>query len=166
MTTSGDIKREAALNILDDLASELDQGFLEDTFEVAGHQWTMRLLQDHERNWANGFIRNTSINSMVTSVRAPTLAIGIRSIDGIPIATFFQKQFEAENEELHALARQMIEQANPYTRQYWFAERMFQWLSLRPPTFVEKLWAKWLSLEERRDKAEESMGKSSSPAGS
>lgn len=160
MTTTGDAKRAAALSILDDLATELDKGFLEETFTVSGHQWKMRLLQDHERNWANGFIRNTSLNAMLTSVRAPVLAIGIREIDGMPIPTFFQAQWEAESAELETLARQMLETSNPYVKQYWFAERLFQWLSLRPPKFVEELWAKWTELEARRDKAEEGMGKS------
>lgn len=160
MTTVTDAKRAAALNILDDLASELDKGFLEETFEVSGHRWTMRLLQDHERNWANGFIRNTSLNAMLTSVRAPVLAIGIRAIDDVPIPTFFQKQWEEESAELETLARQMLETSNPYIKQYWFAERLFVWLSQRPPKFVEGLWAKWTELEQRRDKAEEGMGKS------
>lgn len=159
-TTVDDAKRAAALTILDDLATELDKGFLEDTFDVSGHKWTMRLLQDHERNWANGFIRNTSLNAMLTSVRAPVLAIGIRAIDGIPIPVFFQKQWEEESGELESLAKQMLENSNPYIKQYWFAERLFQWLSLRPPKFVEGLWEKWTALEGRRDKAEEGMGKS------
>jgi hypothetical protein len=126
----------------------------------------MRLLQDHERNWANGFIRNTSLNAMLTSIRAPTLAIGIREIDGVPVPVFFQQQWEAESAELETLARQMLESSNPYVKQYWFAERLFQWLSLRPPKFVEELWAKWTELEGRRDKAEDGMGKSSRPDGS
>jgi hypothetical protein len=167
MTAStGDVKRAAALSILDDLATELDKGFLEANFDIAGHQWTMRLLQDHERNWANGFVRNTSLNAMLTSVRAPVLAIGIRAIDGVPIPTFFQKQWEAESAEMETLAKQMLDAANPYVKQYWFAERLFVWLSQRPPNFVEQLWSKWTELESRREKAEDAMGKSSRPVGS
>lgn len=165
MPTKTDVKRSAALSILDDLASELDKGFLEESFDIAGHKWTMRLLQDHERNWANGFVRNTSLNAMLTSVRAPVLAIGIRSIDGVPIPQFFQQQWESEAAELETVAQQMLESANQYVKQYWFAERLFKWLSMRPPSFVEQLWAKWTDLESRRDKAEDGMGKSSNPAG-
>lgn len=163
MSESSDTKRAAALSILDDLASELDKGYLEETFTVAGHTWTMRLLQDHERNWSNGFIRNNSLHAMLTSVRAPVLAIGIRKIDSIPIPEFFQQQWK--DDELSVVAKQMMENSNPFIQQYWFAERLFAWLSQRPPHFVEQLWVEWTKLEGRREKAEDAMGKSSSPAG-
>ena len=166
MGTAEDNKRQAASNLLDDLAEELDKGFLEDTFTIAGHTWKMRLLQDHERNWANGFVRNASLNAMLTSIRAPTLGIGIREIDGMPVAQFFQKQWADAESELEDVARHMLESSNPYVKQYWFAEQLFTWISQRPPQFVEKLWVKWQELEARRTEAEEAMGKSSRPDGS
>lgn len=168
MTTADvtEAKRSVATNILDDLAAELDKGFVEDTFEVAGHTWTMRTLQDHERAWASGFIRTQSMNSMLSSMRAPTLAAGIRSVDGKPVAEFFKDAWEKEATDMGEAVRKVMESQNPYILQYWFAEQLYVWLSKRPPSFVEKLWEKWLLLEKRREEAEVAMGKSSSPAGS
>lgn len=154
-----------AMSILDDLASELDKGFIEDTFDICGHKWAMRTLQDHERSWSAGYTRTQSMNSMLVSMRAPMLAIGIRSIDGLPIPKFFQSQWEDESKDITEAARRVLESQNPYMMQYWFAERLFVWLSQRPPSFVEKLWEAWLSLEKKREDSEAAMGKSLSPDG-
>jgi hypothetical protein len=158
-------KRSAALSVLDDLADELDKGFLEGTFPIRGIQWTMRLLQDHERNWANGYLKATSLQSMVTSVRAPTLAIGIRKINGLDVEAFFIQTWEEQAKVLSAVEKQILAATNPYVKQYYFAEQLFAWLSIRPPTFVQELWDKWMELENRRDEAEKAMGKSLVPDG-
>jgi len=173
-TPLDDIKRTATLSLLDDLAKELDEGFIEDVFEIRGILWHMRLLQDHERNWANGYVRTTSVNAMITSVRAPTLAVGIRAIgklttdgkkDLMGIKDFFLQQWLKEKGELDPVAQRILDNANQYVQQYWFAERLFEWLSKRPPDFVNELWEKWSGLEKRREDAEKAMGKSSAEDG-
>jgi hypothetical protein len=159
-------KKQGALSLLDDLAKELDEGRLEGTFEVRGIFWKMQLLQDHEVNWANGFQRTNSTLSMLTSRRAPTLAIGIRAIGKSEdtmksVRQYFMDEWEAERGELDATVKAILDNANEYIQQYWFAEQLFKWLSVRPPEFVSALWVKWQSLEERRTEAEKAMGKSS-----
>lgn len=160
---SEDPKRLAARKLLLDLETELDQGYLEDTFEVSKVSWKMRLLADHERNWANRYIAQGSVHSIVSSVRAATLSIGIREINGMPLDLFFEDL--AADAKALAEIRALAAETNPFSRQYWLAERLYAWLSQRTPQFVDSLWAKWLELEGRRDRAEESMGKSLSPDG-
>jgi hypothetical protein len=166
--------KQSAMALLDDLASELDQGHLEETVEVHGVHWTMRLLEDHETNWANGYQRTNSTLALISSRRAPTLAIGIRSIgkmnaDGKlelkPVKQYFIDAWVEAQGELDEATKSILNNANEYIQQYWFAEQLFHWLSKRPSAFVQALWTKWQALEERRDKVEEAMGKSSTEDG-
>jgi hypothetical protein len=170
--TNGEVdkaKKQSTISLLDDLAKELDEGFIEDTFEVHGIFWKMRLLQDHESNWANGYQRTNSAMAMLSSRRAPTLAIGIREIgkknEMKQVRQFFIDEWVKTRGEMDEATRQILDNTNDYVQQYFFAEQLFQWLSKRPSEFVQALWVKWQLLEERRTKAEEVMGKSSTEDG-
>jgi len=153
-------KRQSALNVLDDLASELDQGFLEETYTVKGVEWTIRLLNDHERNWANGYLRNASLTSMATSLRSPTLAIAIRKINGLSVEAFFTQKWQERETALSEVEKAILAATNQFVKQYFFAETLFKWLSERPPQFVQELWSKYTALDDRREAAESAMGKS------
>jgi hypothetical protein len=162
-------RREASLSLLDDLAKELDEGHIGDTFEVAGVMWSMKTLQDHETNWANGYVITTSMTSLISSRRSATMAIGIRAIgvrkpDGTldmkTIKEYFIAQWEKEKGKLDENAQRIINNSNEYVQQYYFAEQLFAWLSKRPPEFIQNLWSKWLTLEARKEAAEAAMGKS------
>jgi hypothetical protein len=161
-------------SVLNDLEAELDEGFLEEIVTVRKRLWKLRLLNDHERTWAMKFVQNTSLVSLAHSTRAPLLAISIREIgvmgddgkpDMMPVREFFVKQWEEQIKDKKALVEQILNNANPYALQYWFAERMYEWLSKRPPEFVGELFDAYRKLEERREAAEEAMGKSSAEDG-
>jgi hypothetical protein len=168
-------KKKAAESILDDLATELDKGYQEDTFQVRGVYWKMRLLQDHENNWANSYQRTNSALALLSSRRAPVLAIGIREIgtadaDGkismLSVKEFFLAQWKKERGELDEISQKILDQSNLLVQQYWFAEKLFDWLSKRPSEFIQALWSKWQLLEERREAAEKAMGESLAEDGS
>lgn len=148
-----------ATNILSDLARELDEGVLSDTYEVVGVKWTMQTLVDHEVNWVNRYVSGTSMLSMITSSRAPTLGIGIRAINGKPIASFFQEEWAKDSAGTSQEVLQMQEEQNPYVKQYWFAEYLFKWLAARPPKLIAELWDCWQKLVKRQEEAETAMGK-------
>jgi hypothetical protein len=159
-----------ALNILDDLAKVIDIGFIEDTFEVKGVLWKMRILNDHERTWANGYVRTVSVNAMLTSIKPATLAIAIRQIgtpggEMVDVEDFFLKSYKDEEKALSEAEKAVLSKSNPYVRQYYFAEQLYVWLSHRTPEFVQELWKCYDSMVERVSKAEEAMGKSSKPDG-
>jgi hypothetical protein len=169
------IKKTGVESILDDLATELDQGRLEDTFVVRKIHWKMMLLQDHENNWANSYQRTNSALAILSSRRAPVLAIGIREIgregpDGKvemkTVKAFFLDEWKKERGEMDEISQRILDNSNEIVQQYWFAEKLYEWLSKRPSEFIQELWSNWLKLEERRTEAEKAMGKSSQEDGS
>jgi hypothetical protein len=145
--------------ILDDLAKELDGECLEEVFTWKGRKFRIRLLNEEESNWRNGFINMGSGLSTVTSWRLPTLSIGIREVDGVPIFEFFRSQWE-ETEEGRNLLR-LVESKGTFTQKYFSAEHMMEWLGARPPEMLEDLWKYWKALEERREAAQGNIKKSS-----
>jgi hypothetical protein len=159
---SKDQKRDKALSLLDDLANELDKGFIEEEVTVSGLRWTLRTLQDHERNWAAGYTVTKSVTAMLHSVKAPTLSIAIRAINGVPVKEFFLQAWLKESETPDPQLKEILNAANEYVRQYYFAERLYMWLSARPAPggIVDNLWTEWTKLENRREAADAAMGKS------
>lgn len=147
------------MNLLDELAKDIDPGVFEDTVVVRKVSWKFRLLCDHERNWSNGYVRTSSVTTMLSSMRAPTLAIGIREIGRpdeagtlkmLTVQDYFAEVWTKEQGTLDAATKRMLEQSNEFIRQYWFAEKLFQWLSDRDPEFIDELWRPWSQLEDKR----------------
>lgn len=143
--------------LLMDLGKELDGDCLERTFELFGHTWSIRLLNEEESNWRNGYVNTGSKLSTITSYRLPTLAIGIREIDGIPVFAFFQEEWKNTEEGRQAL--ELIEGRGRFNQKYFTAEHMMEWLAERFPEKMEELWEPWADLEERREKAQGSLKK-------
>jgi len=148
--------------LLMDLARELDGEALDDTFDCFGFQWTIRLLNEEESNWRNGYVNTGSKLSTITSYRLPTLAIGIRAINGIPVYEFFQEEWESTEEGRNALA--VIEGRGRFSQKYFAAEHLMEWLAERFPEKLEELWEYWAALESRREDAQGATKKSSGEA--
>lgn len=144
--------------ILADLARELDGETLEHSCVVHNHKWTMRLLNEEESNWRNGFVNMGTRLSAITSWRLPTLAIGIRAIDDIPVYRFFQDEWKASEETRQAL--ELMDQRGKFSQKYFAAEYLMEFLSSRFPEVLEPLWEEWQKLEERREEAQASVKKS------
>jgi hypothetical protein len=150
------------MGILDEIAAEVDDGFLEKTVVVRKISWTLKLLCDHERNWSNGYVRSTSALALLSSMKAPILAIGIRAIGKADAAgsyhmktveNYFVEEWTKEKGALDETAQRMLANQNQLIKQYWFAEKLFEWLSYRDPEFINELWTQWEALEkEQADK--------------
>ena len=145
--------------VLDDLAKELDGSCLEDTFDWKGRKFRIRLLNEEESNWRNGFVNMGTNLSTLTSWRLPTLAMGIREVDGVPTFEFFRPLWEAEEKGREVL--KLIEGRGVFSMKYFAAEHLMQWLGQRPPEMVEALWKFWKILEDRREVAQGNVKKSS-----
>jgi hypothetical protein len=150
--------------LLMDLQQELDGETLEHVCLVHGFQWKMRLLNEEESNWRNGYVNTGTKLSAVTSWRLPTLAIGIRAIgpkDGelLPTSAFFQDEWRATAET--RAAAEMIEGQGAFSQKYFTAEYLMEWLAGRFPEALEPLYAEWQKLEKRREDAQASVKKSS-----
>lgn len=145
--------------ILNDLARELDGDCLEDTFTWTGRVFKIRLLNEEESNWRNGFINTGSGLATITSWRLPTLAIGIREIDGIPVFEFFRNEWE-KTQQGRDIVR-LVEGRGSFSMKYFSAEHLMQFLGSRPPEALEEMWKYWKMLEDRREEAQSNIKKSS-----
>lgn len=141
-----------------DIGKELDiTGAISETFGVFGHKWKMALLNEEESNWRMSHVVMSNKLSAVASFRLPTLAIGIREIDDIPVVDFFAEDWEA----MSADVRNELMSMNPYSKKYFVAEHLMQFLAARFPEGVAELWEKWQMLENRRLEAIATLKKSS-----
>ena len=145
--------------LLMDLAKELDGETLEHECIVHNRKWTMRLLNEEESNWRNGFVNMGTKLSAITSWRLPTLAIGIRAIDDVPVYQFFQEEWNLGKDSRDAL--ELVEGRGRFSQKYFTAEHLMEFLSGRFPEILEPLWVEWQKLEERREEAQASAKKSS-----
>jgi len=142
--------------LLADLASEVDQGFIEDTFEVNGHSYKMRLLSDGETNWKNRYVDAlSSALSMLSQRKSATLAVAIRSIDGQSVESLYAPVVDVDlNEEDKKAAEKKVTDwtlLGKLERQFRVAADVYDFLSARPEAFVTSLWEKFQELENRRD---------------
>lgn len=141
--------------ILFDLAEELDGNVIEDDFEVFGKKWTLRLLNEEESNWRNANLIVASRLTALSSLRLPTLAIGIRKIDDVPVYDFFAEEWMTLSDD----ERRELENMNKYSKKYFVAEKLMEFLSQRLPDAIDLLWNNWQELETRREKAQEMLKK-------
>lgn len=133
--------------VLQDLSTELNEGFLEETYEVAGRQWTMRTLNDAAEVWSDKFIASGSLIATVSSRRAIKLAASIMAINDVPIEQLF---FFAETEAGRAEKEFVL--ANSIRERFWYAEKMFEYLSEQPSQFIAELYMKYIELTNRQMK--------------
>ena len=138
--------------LLMDLASEVDQGFLEDTFEVQNHKYRLRLLSDGEANWRNRYIDGLSSALAIMSQRkVANLAVAIRAIDGQDVVAMFTPSVPAADApELEKQDFKIWSENTALERQFSVAKKLYDFLAQRPNEFTTELYAKLVELEDRR----------------
>jgi hypothetical protein len=151
--------------ILTDLLNEMESKCISDTFEIEGHFYEMQLLNSAEDDWRNKHISidgtamsKASLNiAMLSGVKRPTLAIGIRSIDGARIEELFEEEWLKLKAETRT--RLLIEDSD--ARKWHAADCFLKNMSNWPGEARDELWDKWDELLKRRQKAKEELKKSS-----
>jgi len=143
--------------LLLDLKKELGGELLEDTFQVGEHTFTMRLLNEEETSWCYQYVNTGNVMAMGISLRMPTLAIGIRAIDGTPLMEYFSEDWN----KLTEAERSALQEANRYSQKYFIAGHMLDYLGDCAPDMITKLWAEWEKLSKRRSDAQEQAKNSS-----
>lgn len=136
--------------VLFDLAKELDGNTIEDDFEVFGKIWTLKLLNEEESNWRNANLIVASRLTALSSLRLPTLAMSIRKIDGISVYDFFANEWMELSED----DRKELENMNKYSKKYFVAEKLMEFLSQRIPDAIDLVWEKYQELEKRREESQ------------
>mgnify|MGYP006989315724 CR=1 FL=1 len=136
-------KNEAApehpRNILADL---LAKGELKKTFDVAGHTWTLRALDQGDILLAMDDLKDSieTEAGRITSVVFSKVVYSIEAIDGIPIYQFFP---EIQPQD-HPSKIDYIITVKKSLRAY---------LVGMAPRIIDLLYSKYLELEDERDKA-------------
>jgi hypothetical protein len=130
---------------------------ISEIFDIFGRKWKMSLLNEEESNWRMAHVVTSSKLSAVTSFRLPTLAIGIREIEGVSVYDFFAEDWD----KLTPDSRQELLSMNPYAKKYFCAEHLMQFLSDKYPEGIAELWEHWQQLEKRRNEAIAALKKSS-----
>ena len=139
-----EIAKEKLPKLMADLASEVDKGFIEDTFTVGKFQYKMRLLSDGEVNWKNRFIDGlSSALSLMSQRKSATLAIAIREINGVSVSDIFKPE---EGSKEHDLWKDM----SAIERKFAAAKSLYDFISNRPGEFAADLFTEYSKLEERR----------------
>lgn len=133
--------------ILQDFSKETAKGFVEDTFNVWGHQWTMRTLNDGEEVWSDKFVGNKTME-FVSSQRCAKLCVSIQMFDGLPLEELF---FLPETTDIERATKQFI-MGEEYRRRFWYAEKMYEYLAEQPPDLPRDLFEKYNEMVERRKK--------------
>jgi hypothetical protein len=72
-------------NPLHDLYELIEKGNITKEITYRQKKYTFRSLNDEDYNWRDQFVNTTNYMSMMTSQRAPTLAIATIAIDGVPV---------------------------------------------------------------------------------
>lgn len=144
--------------ILEDLSNELKGSLLEDEFEVHGVKWTMQILSDDELSWS---LSKTELDpknplAMGISHRTPTLAVGIKKINGTSVADSFQTDWDLLMED----ERESLLSVKGQTSNKIGAELLWRYLKAQPPEFIKELWDCWTSLESRKREGQDSLKKS------
>jgi len=133
-----------------DLQTSLNGMLPEDTFEVQGMSWTMRLPTDEEQVWITTMLNTVTTVSSITSSKTAAVSMAIRKINGEDVFFFFKDKWDALSEE----DRASIERMNTYALKYFIAEHLHEYLSSLPPAFTQSLWVKYHELEVRAEEAQ------------
>ncbi len=147
----------SAKQIFTDISKEMEGRCLSDTFEVYGHMYEMKLLNGEESNWRNANIIMETKLAALSSIKLPTLAIGIRSMDGASVEEAFKDSWKKIEED----ERAKLESNNPFAKKYFLAEHFMQLLSQWGDKALDELWEKWGELSERSEKARNNLKKQS-----
>jgi len=151
--------------LLTDLLNEMESKCISDTFEVEGHKYEMRLLDGAETDWRNKYvtlsgisIEKASINlSIINAVKKPTLAVGIRSIDGGLIESLFEHEWDELKDEVKISLLADGEDA----KKWFIAERFLKFIQAWADDTIEDLWKEWDKITTRRKEVKEELKKSS-----
>ena len=154
-------KQEESKNfrsLLDDIVKEADRGeFLSDDFEVSGHKYHIKTVNEEENNWCYQFVNPANAVTIATTMRLPMIAMSTRSIDDIPIEDVLNHKWM----ELSLEDQELLNEANDFARKYFIAEHYMQFLSQRSPSLIKDLWVCYELLEARKVEVQDSLKKSS-----
>jgi len=134
-----------AKQLLADLQQELQGEVIEETIELGNHKYQMRLLNEAENSWVYSHLELGSQVGMAMSIRLPTLAAGIRAIDGVSKEELLGEDFANLSD-----AQRVLLLAGGSKKAAFFNSRFLDIISLWNPKIIQELYTKWMELDARR----------------
>lgn len=122
------------INPLDKLHELIERGHIQETIEFNGSTYRVRSLNDEEYCWRDQFVNYAQgALSIFMAQRAPTLAIAITHIDGVPVASIPDLQLNEEESRLR-------DQTGGGDTKFVAAHKLLKLLSTLPRDYVEGLY--------------------------
>ena len=150
---AGGIAMSNYSQILNDLRTELSSSFVEDVFEVRGHSFKLRLLNDVETEWAYSQIDTKTPLGLAVAARRATLAIGIREIDGATPEVLCEELLKSRTDpEIQVLYNESSNSSD-----ILYANMLLETLKEYPPEFIDEIYDGWKKLEVRRSEAQKNL---------
>jgi len=135
------------LNVIKD---ELWKGASFKEIELGGHKWKLKTLNDGETVWRDKYVQASASYSFVTSQRAPTVAVSLIEIDGVPVRDLVLSDDEKSGDFAAAEDWLRVLGFSSVSERYKVAEKVLEWLQELPTEIVEELYKVCLELERNR----------------
>lgn len=141
-------------DVLRGLKQSFEAGFIEDTFDIAGHKWTMRTLNGMESLWRDGFVDLSITASFLSSRRVPTLAIAIKKIDDRNVTDIFISDDispTSKSTPVESVVKSMSKSRDDFKSiEFTSAEELKKFIETSiPDKVINDLWAAFNTLEEK-----------------
>lgn len=144
-------------SILLDVQKELGGDYLEDTFQVGGHSYLMRMYNDAEFTWIFSKVDSAALSNkaaLALQIRKPTLAVVIRAIDGVSVESMFEDEWNSlDDDQKETWINLKISEEE--AKKYFSAELFLNLISKFPSSSINKLYEEWRKLEKRQETAKE-----------
>jgi len=130
-------------NVLDTIVKLYNQGFIEKEFELDGHKYVIRTLNEHESVWRDQFVPVGMTMNVVSAKIVPTLAVAIKSIDGVAIESQFSN--EGSNESFFSSINEFSDLS--------YAYKFKKVLQALPHFVILRLYEHYQELEKKEEEA-------------
>lgn len=132
--------------ILLDLKKEIQVGFIDQEFDIRGHKFKLKTLNEEEETWSDQFLLSTGTPyAMIVSARAPKLAVSITHIDGTSVADLFEYPEEWSPEQRRDM------DTNALRKSYWLRTQLMTYLQKdMDRELIMDLFKAFQTLDERR----------------
>ena len=137
--------------LLDRLTAELRGTRQTATVTLGEHRYVLQTLEAEDEQWADGFVQGGSGYQVARSKRVPYLAAALVSIDETPVEVLW-KLPETMDPDLKRLLLSRTELETGWRRVI-----IRDWLSKLPPGAIDKLWAEYQALDEKRQQSLEAL---------
>ena len=124
-------------DIIDSIKKTFWEGSESKEVVLAGKTWTLKSLNNSEQVFRDRFIPASATASFLSARKAPTVALAISHIDGVPVEEVFGDSDETKDEVVTELLKTT---GLAKEKRFIIAERVLEFLNELPPEVVDTLY--------------------------